>query len=146
MPVRIPLKCRTYQANSANPKLREAEAICTQCCFNGLPPDLDADIEHPEVILVFDQEESFLKTLYGNWIKGRNLPTAGWPKQIKGIEFGNAAKLCPMQAADLIAWTISKHQRALPEGYPEVLGTIIMIAHHTMTYDYESLMMDFPKG
>jgi hypothetical protein len=136
-----------HQAKSANPKLREPEAICTQFCFNGLPPDLDGDLEkHPEVILVFDQGELFLKTLYRNWIKGRNLPAAGWPKQIKAMEFGSAAKSCPLQAADLIAWTMGKHHKTLPDGYPYALGAIIMIAHHVMTYDYESVMRDFPNG
>ena len=90
-----------YQAKSANPKLREAEAICTQFCLNT-----------QKLFWCLIREKSFLKTLYRNWIKGRNLPTACWPKQIKGIEFGNAAKSCPMQAADLIAWTIGRHHRA----------------------------------
>jgi hypothetical protein len=91
-----------YQAKSANPKLIKRSGSNLHSIL----------LEHPEVILVFDQGESFLKTLYKNWIKGRNLPTARWPKQIKGIEFGKAAKLCPMQAADLIAWTIGRHHRA----------------------------------
>ncbi|TMA84398.1 MAG: DUF3800 domain-containing protein [Deltaproteobacteria bacterium] len=135
-----------HRAKSANPKLREPEAICTRYCFNGLPVDLDSNLEHPEIFLVFDRGEPFLKTLYRNWIKGRNRPNAGWPKQIKGIEFGSASNLCPLQAADLIAWTMGKHHKTQPDGYPEALGANVMIAHHIMTYDYESLTKDFPNG
>ena len=135
-----------HRGKSANPKLREPEAICTRFCFNGLPIDFDSNLEHPEVSLVFDRGEPFLNTLYRNWVKGRNLPNAGWPKQIKGIEFGSATDLCPLQLADFLAWIMGKHHRMQPDGYPEVVATVIAIAHHMMTYDYESIVRDFPNG
>ena len=127
------------RAKAERPKLREPEALCTGFCFHRLPIDLDSQLEHPEVILVFDRGEPFLDTVNRGWNRYKNLPDAGWPKQIKEIKFGRAANLCPMQAADLVAWTINKHVRT-PDGYPGALGAIIMISHQVMIYDYETIM------
>jgi hypothetical protein len=73
------------RAKVDNKKLRKPEAICAEFCFNHLPVDLDADLEYPEIYLVFDRGERFHGTITNIWQQYRKKPDAGWPKQIKDI-------------------------------------------------------------
>lgn len=132
------------RAKLERPRIREVEALCTSFCSHALPIDLDSNLEYPEIVLVFDRGEAFLDTIYRNWVKYKKLPDAGWPMQIKDIVPMGAQNLCPMQAADLVAWTINKHHRS-PDGYPDALGSIIMMSHQIKTFDYDTLM-NTPEG
>jgi hypothetical protein len=133
---------RDYRrAKSENPRLREPEALCTGFCCHRLPFDLDSNLEHPEIALVFDRGEPFLNTIYRGWVKYKHRPDAGWPKQIKEIRFAEANQ-CPLiQAADLVAWTINKYHRR-PDGYPDAdaFAASIMVSHETKTFDYDAIM------
>jgi hypothetical protein len=131
------------RAKSDRPQLRSREAICLNYCFNVLPRDLDSEKTHPDVILVFDQNEEFMKTIYRNWINYRNHVDAGWPSQIKAIEKGNTSKDIPLQAVDLLAWSINRHQRV---GYHRGFIAPFLIALHKNVYTYDSLVERFPNG
>jgi hypothetical protein len=128
-----------HRAKAEIPNLREAEALCTGYCVHRFPFDLDSELEHPEIVLVFDVNEPFLNTVNRGWLKYKKRPTAGWPKQIKDIVSLGAANLCPMQAADLIAWTINKHHKT-PNGYPEAFGAFLMVSHDAKLFDYETIL------
>jgi hypothetical protein len=131
---------RDYRrAKLERPRLREPEALCTGFCLHGLPFDLDSQLEHPKIILTFDRGEAFLNTVYRGWVKYKKRTDAGWPKQFKNIISGGAANLCPMQAADLVAWTINKHHRTLV-GYAEAVGSVIMLSHQIKLFDFETIM------
>jgi hypothetical protein len=127
------------RAKLQRPRLREPEALCTAFCLHGIPFDLDSRLEHPEIILTFDRGEAFRKTVYRGWVKFKKLTNAGWPKQFKKIEAGSAADKCPIQAADLVAWTLNKHHKT-PDGYPETVGLVIMLSHQMKVFDYETIM------
>lgn len=127
-----------HRAKAEITNLREAEALCTGYCVHRFPFDLDSDLEHPEIVLVFDQNETFLNTVNRGWLRYKKRADAGWPKQIKDIVSMRAANLCPMQAADLVAWTINKHHKT-PK-YVEAFGAFVMISHDAVTFDYETIM------
>lgn len=131
------------RAKKEKPRLRSLEAICLNFCFNVLPRDIDSDKNHPEVSLVFDTNEPFLKTIHSNWIKYRGRSEAGWPSQIKSIDKGNSLGLAPLQAADLLAWTINKHHR---KPGPWAAMTFLLVEHYTKVYDYQGLLEQFPDG
>jgi len=131
------------RAKKENQRLRSLEAICLNFCFNVMPRDIDSDKHHPEISLVFDASEQFLKTIYSNWTKYRGRSEAGWPTQIKQIEQGNSSCIAPLQAADLLAWTMNKHHR---EPGPWAAMTFLLVEHYTKVYDYQGLLMHFPNG
>lgn len=131
---------RDYQrAKLERPTLREPEALCTGYCLHRFPVDLDSQIEHPEIILKFDRNEDFLKTVYRGWVRFKNKPDTGRPKQIRDISTCVAAKEYPLQATDLVAWTVNKDHKTA-DGYPLAVGLAIMLSHQQKLFDYETIM------
>jgi hypothetical protein len=131
------------RAKFENPQLRSPEAICTQYCVSVIPRDIDSDIAHPEISLVFDQNEDFRHPIYRNWQRFRNRWDAGWPRQVKTIDQASSSNTPPLQAADLLAWTMNKHQRK-PSFWK--MASILLLEHFSKTYDYEAIMTQFPNG
>ncbi len=102
------------RAKAENTRLREAEAICVNCCFK-LPFDIE---RFPEIVMIFDCSEGFQKTITRVWEKAKGKELAGWPRQIRNIvnrtkerETLGTSYECPMQAADMIAWLVNNRRR-----------------------------------
>ena len=131
------------KAKAENPYLRSPEAICTQFCVGVIPRDIDSDITHPEISLVFDQNEHFRHPIYRNWERFRNKRGAGWPKQIKMIEKASSSNTPPLQAADLLAWTMNTNR---PEYAYGKVAAMLMLEHYSKKYDYETIKMRFQNG
>lgn len=130
------------RAKFENPQLRSPEAICTQYCVSVIPRDIDSDIAYPEISLVFDQNEDFRHPIYRNWQRYRGKREAGWPRQVKAIDEASSSNTPPLQAADLLAWTMNKHHRN-PSFWKIV--SVILLEHFSKTYDYEAIMTQFPN-
>lgn len=120
--------------------LRSPEAICTQFCVGVTPRDIDSDIEHPEISLIFDQNENFRHPIYRNWQQCRSKRWAGWPRQIKMIEKASSSDTPPLQAADLLAWTMNTNR---PEYAYGKVAAVLMIEHYNKKYDYETIKAQF---
>jgi len=141
------------QAKLDNPALREPAAICVKFCVTRMPVDLDSIHASPEIALIFDRSEPFLHTIHRNWQDFKNDPDAGWPRQMKHIvtkdreivSMGNS-NIYPLQAADLLAWTMNRNHRASVNGPSWALVPSLAAEHHSKTYDYTSLMREFPNG
>lgn len=127
------------KAKRDNPNLRSPEAMCTQFCVNIVPRDLDSKTAHPEMALAFDQNERFLHTIDRIWRPLRNRRECGWPRQIKEIT-SVSSTMRPLQAVDLLAWTMNKHHRNL-SFWSSV--TFLALEHYTKTYDYATIMEQF---
>ncbi len=142
------------KAKIDNPALRKPEAICVQFCATRMPADLDAmsDFpEYPEVALVFDQNESFLHTIYRVWQDYKSRAHAGWPRQMnimtnkREINLMGKSYIYPLQAADLLAWTMNHNYRSIHRTSWALVPSLA-VEHHTRTYDYVHLMSEFPNG
>jgi len=138
---------RDYErAKLENSNLREPAAICTRFCTSLFPIDIDSNLEHPEITLVFDRGEPFLRTIKRNWDKYKNHKDAGWPKQVKDIITGSASTTCGLQAADLVAWTIRKYHSSTASYDPWGITAVVMVEHRSATLDYNTLVKAFPNG
>ena len=132
-----------WKAKSANHLLRSPEAICTQYCVSIVPRDIDSDIAHPEISLVFDQNEDFKHSIYRNWQRYRNKWGAGWPRQVKAIDDANSSNTPPLQVADLLAWTMNTNRYNMSFWKR---ATFIALEHYSVTYDCETIKSKFPNG
>lgn len=134
------------RAQQENRKLRSPEAICVRFCSNQMPYDIDVESggDRPQLVLFFDRGEKFRHTIDTVWCKHKRKADAGWPKQIKQIALGNSLEMVPLQAADLFAWVVNKHNMGEPSPY--AIATFIVAAHHSLLCDYKTIKERFPNG
>lgn len=128
--------------------LRSPEAICVQICFNRLPCDIDVDgidSDKPDIMLFFDRNEKFLRTIDKTWRKYPIQEGCGWPEQVKNISEVNSAECLPVQAADLLAWILNKkHNRDERSQYEG--GLPLLVNLHYVVCNYEEIRTRFPNG
>lgn len=137
------------------PNLRPKEAICVSFCINRWPTDLEKLGEHSgKAELVFDRNEAFLRTIDRVWrsVKKNSRKSVGWRAQIIDIVTRNAItsvgtnNIYPLQATDLLAWTINElHRNPDRNPFGHVITTIL-VEHHKKFYDYEALNREYPNG
>lgn len=134
------------RAKQAVTSLRSPEAICVNFCVGGLQL-ANEDLNLPKSIrLFFDQNETFLNTIYTVWDREKNKDkTSGWPKQIISIDAVNSKTTYPIQAADMFAWMINRHYTHQDEEYWSFL-TYLLAEHYSKMYDYDKIIEEYAKG
>lgn len=92
------------RAQSSNPCLRKAEAICVNAC-------VDAVFRTPggDITLIFDGGEAFRHEIDAVYARDKYKPHVKWVDEIDSIGHGSARKIIGLQAADLIAWQDAEH-------------------------------------
>jgi hypothetical protein len=151
------------RAKNEVPKLRVPEAICVNYCVGGLSLTAEQLADQHPILLYFDRKESFMRTVYPVWCKGRK-KKVGWPMQVGNI-IAVDNSYYPIQAADLLAWIVNRvRRRAVERGEPqpqpklsfdEVLdeysalftNTWLSVHHNMMWYDnHQEIIKRYPNG
>jgi hypothetical protein len=151
------------KAKTQIPHLRVPEEICVDYCVGSLQLTPDELTEPQELLLYFDRNEGFLRTIDRVWRKGRK-QKIGWPMQVRNI-FPVDSSYYPIQAADLLAWIANRvRRRAAEQGEPQpqprlsfdraldlysalFFDSWMMISHHMMWYDdHLQIIKRYPNG
>lgn len=121
---------RDYQiAKENNSYLRPAEAICVDALCG--PSNLRLHRADAKIILYFDRNEEFMKTVYPIWEKDRTKRNpdgsfkVSWTGQVEQILGLTATEnTFALQAADLIAWEDGHAWQEVsePMTMPEIIG------------------------
>jgi hypothetical protein len=102
------LRADYSEALRANEFLRPAEAICVDACMGRIVGHRSDDFP---MLVYFDQHEEFMKHTDEVYRKAKSLRRRDltWWKQVKCISAVNSDEFYPLQAADLVAWSMRIH-------------------------------------
>lgn len=137
-----------------NPNLRPAEAICV----NGAVGPVVTNPDNSDILLYFDQNESFKNEMYRVWQKGKKSPKTiqrEWALRVEAISDLDSRKYTELQAADAIAWVISRNHSARLERAPQRLARIanaramkIFMAMYpdNAVYGFDRVALDYPAA
>jgi len=134
-------------AKEALPRLPDAHSICVNFCVGGLHLPLDCSGEEQPILLYFDRNEKFMRTVRRVWERRRKEP--GGFKQIRSIE--TVTRRCyPLQLADMLAWVRNRNTRTphAQEAFVDTLRLLAtaMIKHCYMDYDLRKIREHYPNG
>jgi hypothetical protein len=103
-----------YARASGEISLRAPEALCVDGSVGSLGYKDEKDLP---IVLYFDRGEEFRKHIQVVWNKARPQKREwryrrprGWPWQIDAIQALDSHSSCGIQAADLLAWIVNRHQ------------------------------------
>ena len=143
-----------YARASGEISLRAPEALCVDGSVGSLGYKDEKDLP---IVLYFDRGEEFRKHLQNVWDKARAQKRdwryrrpRGWPWQIDAIRGLDSRSSCGIQAADLLAWIVNRHEtlsrdavapnseRAVAERW--AISTNLFFKHVHKLFDYRYIL------
>jgi hypothetical protein len=139
------------RAKAVIPDLRSPEALCVLGCVGNLVIPNLADLP---VLLYFDRGEKFMKEIEPVWIARKKrfaqACTRDWSGQIKSIQIDDFEASRPLQAADLLAWGVRRHQQIRRQPNAPIserqlavsmaLRGALNVPHLSAVFDYDRIM------
>lgn len=128
------------------PKLCSPQSICVNFCAGGLHLHEGGSKEPFPLLLYFDKNEKFMHKINRVWQRRRRRRNNIF-NQIGTIENADW-RFYPIQLADMIAWTMNRANRGgddSTDGFL-IIAANMMIKHFSTTYDYDSIVKNYPNG
>lgn len=131
-------------------KVPSVEEICLDHTAGATKMPPEDSSEQGVVSLVFDRNERYLHRIKTVWDKGRKQGVRGWIQQVARIDTASARDCLPLQAADLVAWSVRRtYQRGDEFKDPRSAVTFIvtlLMGHRGVCFREEELIERYIDG